>query len=269
MNITIIGQGMVGKSLYEFLRKRNFTVELKPARQSHASGSISGIALLTVPDDAIENVCSKLVAEQAFVKGTIVAHCSGSLNSTALNSATIKNLNVGSLHPLQTFPSVEAGVKGLERCYFFCEGDEISLPVLLELGSRIGMGAFKVKPEKKVFYHLAAVSACNYLSVLMEASQELAEMAELDRSAFWNAVLPMVEQTLSNISAIGAVAALTGSIARGDAQVINRHRNALIQHGDLLSLYDSSGVLAVAMALSKGTINSNAAAKLLGILTEK
>ena len=55
-----------------------------------------------------------------------------------------------------------------------------------------------------------------------------------------SALVPLVRATVENWAAIGAERALTGPIARGDAETVERQRAAIAERvPDLLPLYDA------------------------------
>lgn len=235
-----------------------------------AAAGAGGLVLLTVPDDAIEGLCRDLSADGAFADGAIVAHCSGALDSSVLAPAREAcGCAVGSMHPLQTFPSVQAAIDRLPGTTFFCEGDERALPALEELARAIGGRAARIDPAAKVLYHAAAVMACNYLTALTDAAAALCERAGIDRATALAALGPLSAATLDNVARMGPGEALTGPIARGDTGTVRRHLEALAGADEKLqALYRAAGGWTVQLAERSGTIDRATARSLREILED-
>jgi predicted short-subunit dehydrogenase-like oxidoreductase (DUF2520 family) len=287
-NMAIIGPGKVGTAIGILANRADWPVvavaggaagraeaaaaaigECAGACGAAAAAGAGELVLITVPDDRIAEVCSQLAGKQAFAPGTIVAHCSGALSSEVLASARDECCClIGSMHPLQTFPTVESAVGRLPGSWCFCEGDETAVACLMRLAEAIGAHAARITPAGKALYHAAAVVACNYLVALMDAAASLAQQAGLDRQSWLLAVEPMVRAGMENVLAIGPEKALTGPVARGDIQTIRRHLDALAGADDgLRALYAACGRQAVELALRAGKISAQAAAEMIEMLT--
>jgi len=232
-----------------------------------ASAGAGELVLLCVSDDAIEVVCSQLAAAGAFRRGAIVAHCSGALGSDVLHSAAEKcGCAVGSFHPLQTFPTVEAAIERLAGAYCFCEGDERATAVLAELARAIGAKAVMLPSAGKALYHAAGVMACNYVTTLMDGAIELCERAGIERDTARSALGVLLTATADNATTMAPADALTGPVARGDAGTVRRHLAALAScPADVQALYRAAGERTVGLALRKGTIDNDTAETLRGI----
>src|SRR6266851_5758148 len=82
----------------------------------------SPVILIATPDDEIPGVAQQLArigAEE--LRGKVVLHTSGALDSRALHAAQEHGAAVGSMHPLQSFSGV--AVPSLEGKVFAVEGD--------------------------------------------------------------------------------------------------------------------------------------------------
>jgi len=218
------------------------------------------VVLLAVSDDAIGQVCNELAEAGAFVAGTIVSHCSGALGSDILQAARDQcGCHVASIHPLQTFPTAQSAIDGLAGVYWFCEGDEPAVKVLNDLIAAIGGKPVGISSEQKPLYHAAAVFACNYLTALMDMALATASGAGVESRTAWEALEPLVRNTITNIGALGTPAALTGPIARGDTETIVRHMNALRKYNpELAELYSAFGRWTIELARRKGSIDESA-----------
>jgi predicted short-subunit dehydrogenase-like oxidoreductase (DUF2520 family) len=165
------------------------------------------------------------------------------------------------MHPLQTFPTVDAAIGRLRGTYCFYEGNEPALPLVEELIGKVGMRPVRIEASAKALYHAAAVMASNYLVAIMDAALAVAEKAGIERSTAWPALEPLVLSTIANISKMGPAEALTGPIARGDVETVKRHLEALSREDEsLASVYRFLGLYTVQLALRKGPTSSAAAA---------
>jgi len=212
--------------------------------------------LLCLPDDAIETVCKELAQQNKFTKGAVVAHSSGVLSSNILSAARdCCQCSVASMHPLQTFPTVDAAIKKMSGTYCFYEGDERAIPVIERFAKNIGLKPVRIASADKGLYHTAAVMACNYFIALMDSAIVLAEKAGIDRVTAWSALKPLVTTTLNNITEMGTIRSLTGPIARADVESVRRHLQQLaLMQSHLDSIYRTMGLYTVEIAIRKGSI---------------
>lgn len=226
-NIVIIGEGKVGQSLAKLfaIKDMNVTLVGRSFIEQQNACRQADITFLAVTDSNIRRVCEALA--NSFKTGSVVAHCSGALSSSVLNSAKKKNCHTASTHPLNTFPSIEASLNTFANCqhgsYLYAEGEQYALDQLLPLFASVGFKTQTIESQSKPLYHAACVFACNYLNSLMEMSLSTAEAAGLERTQFWNSLQPLIQATLLNISEQGTAKALSGPIARGDLETISTH----------------------------------------------
>ena len=285
-DMAIIGPGKVGTAIGLLARRAGWPVVAiagRNRRRAAAAARIigggvrvgtaaesagkAGLVLLSVPDDQIRNVCDALAADGAFLPGAVVAHCCGALGSDVLASARRCGCRVGSIHPLATFPTVRDAVKRLAGTYCFIEGDGPAVTVLTRLARAVGGRAVRIAPNAKPLYHAAAVTACNYLTALMDAAATMCRRAGVGPRAAWAALEPLVRATLENIWSLGPAKALTGPIARGDAATVAGHLQALRDApGDLRDLYVALGRWTVDLAGRKGTLSTAKAAEIRRLL---
>jgi predicted short-subunit dehydrogenase-like oxidoreductase (DUF2520 family) len=223
-----------------------------------------------LPDDAIEEVCKKLAQRSKFIEGAVVAHCSGTLSSDVLSEARdCCRCSVASMHPLQTFPTVDAALKMMSGTYCFYEGDECAIPLIKRFANDIGLKPIQISSTSKTLYHAAAVIACNYFVALMDSAIVFAEKAGIDRTIAWSALEPLVATTLNNITEMGTINSLTGPIARGDVKTVRRHLQQLsLTPEHLASVYRTMGLYTVEIAVRKGTITMKKAAQIRDLLAD-
>ncbi|MHC4986011.1 MAG: Rossmann-like and DUF2520 domain-containing protein, partial [Planctomycetota bacterium] len=192
-----------------------------------------------------------------------VAHCSGALGSDALSSAKKAGCLVGSLHPLQTFPSAESAVERWAGVYCFCEGDEAILDVLMELARSVGARPAALKPDGKALYHAAAVVAGNYVTTLLDAACQMWRQAGIDDQTAQSALSHLAATTAENASTMDLAQSLTGPIARGDVGTVRKHIQAIAgMPVQLQHLYRCAGIRTIDIALRKGSIDEDTANQL-------
>ena len=188
-----------------------------------ADSSDAAIVLLCVPDREIA------AAAAAIATGPIVGHVSASAELSLL--APHERF---ALHPLL---SVAGGAAKFAGATCAVDGSTPrALGVAEELARRLGMRACVVPPEKRALYHAAASIASNYLITIESVAERLAKEVGLDRAA----LVPLVRATFEQWAALGARAALTGPIVRGDERTVERQREAVAAAApDLVALWDA------------------------------
>ncbi len=262
LNVTTVGGRDARKTRQAAMRIGS---SVRACNVAQAGGA--GLILITVSDDAIAQVAEELAASEAIRPGDIVAHCSGALPSSVLQPLANLGCHIASIHPLQTFPTVEAALDKLPGTYFFCEGDARAVAVLMKFVATIGGKPVKMNPKGKALYHAAAVMACNYLVTLMDAAQALVEGAGIKPGPALAALEPLVRSTVDNVFAMGPGKALTGPIVRGDIETVRRHMQAIAAAGNkqMMSLYRSLAAATADLSIRSGRID---ALRLAGLLEE-
>jgi len=239
MKMGFIGAGKVGLCFGLYLQQSNFTVTGYFSRSDHSARTASmktgtrffenisdlvakseGI-FITTNDDQIETACRQLADSVITLKGMFVAHMSGALSSEVLESAHKKGAVTFSLHPLQAFADVDKSVTDLKNTYFGIEGQE-RLEILEEILKQTGNPFLRLLPEQKTRYHIIACVVSNYLVALIDYGVEMFGSMGIDTDKGLQALMPMIKGTVENIAQLGLEEALTGPIARGDLQTIEK-----------------------------------------------
>lgn len=228
------------------------------------------LVFITTPDKGIYEVCTAIQKHGGFSPGMTVIHMSGALASDSLAPARAAGARVLSLHPLQSFARAEEAVANLPGSVFTLEGDreaeDLGFSIIRDLG---GQG-FVISKANKALYHGAAVIAANYLVSLAHLSTSILEEIGIPREKGVEALVPLMEGVLKNIKALGPAQALTGPIARGDSETVEKHVRHLAKlPGEYLNIYRELGAYTVKVALEKGTIDREAAGSLLAVLNKE
>ena len=289
--IAVIGAGKLGLALACLLAKSGYQVTIgtrNPAQRINTLQKIplqlpdmppivshrqaaqhADLTLLTVADDAISETCKILASD--FKPDSTVAHCSGTLDSTALKSAAERGCQVASLHPLNTFPNIEAAIQLLKNLqhntFLYCEGDNAALRCSEDIFSQAGFKVVVIDRSAKPLYHAACVFACNYLTSLMDLSLQSAQAAQLPPETFWQSLQPLIATSLRNISREGTVDSLSGPISRGDVDTVAKHLTVLHeQSAELGQCYAVLGQRALALAERRGELSHTRIAQLRELL---
>ncbi len=171
------------------------------------AGAGVDLVIIATPDGAIDAAAAALAP--SVRPRTLVIHLSGARGLDALSAVPAR---IGALHPLQTFPSVDAGRARLAGSWCAIAGD----PQTRVLAEQLELTAVEIDDEDRVRYHAAACIASNHLVGLLD---QVGRVAPIPLEAF----LPLVRATIENVTEMGPAAALTGPVARGDVETVRRH----------------------------------------------
>lgn len=273
----IIGLGMVGTAVGHLLKKSGHEIiaisDKSAAALKNALPYTGGTAfrdpkkaaldadciLITTPDDNIRSACIE-IADSELLKNKFVFHMSGAGGLDLLDSAKEAGAVIASIHPVQSFSSIDTAINSIPGSIFGITADKrarkLSEIIVLDLR---GIPIF-IKPAQKPLYHAAACIASNYLVSLLSIVESTYESIGISNTNARKAYLPLIYGTLNNVEKSGLISALTGPIARGDAGTVKKHIEAMDNTQPQYSaLYASLGLIAVGIAQQKGTLSSKQA----------
>jgi predicted short-subunit dehydrogenase-like oxidoreductase (DUF2520 family) len=224
-------------------------VPVLPPRQAVQGAQV---ILLGVPDDMIQGVCSQI--STGLQRGVVVAHLSGSLGLEVLASAAHWGISPLAIHPLQSIPDVDSGLKRIPGCSMAVTAANEATALL---GDRLARDAggrpFRIRSEDKPLYHAAAVFASNYLTTVEAIAERLFAAAGVQDTR--SAMGPLAIATLSNVIRQGPAAALTGPVVRGDVGTLERNLEALKQGApEAIPAYTALARAALGIAERDGTL---------------
>jgi predicted short-subunit dehydrogenase-like oxidoreductase (DUF2520 family) len=232
--LALVGPGRAGTTLAVALAARGWTPVAVAGRRIDSPTSLAAAArlgapavdvadagrdadlvLVATPDAAIADAALALAA--GLRPGALVVHLSGACPVEELDKLQGERPDVetGALHPLQSIPSVELGLARLPGSWCAVDGP----PALERLALSLGMRPFRVGADQRARYHAAATIASNHLVALLGQAVRVADAAGIPPDA----LLPLVRASVDNVEALGASDALTGPVARGDADTVVRH----------------------------------------------
>ncbi|MGH3006693.1 MAG: Rossmann-like and DUF2520 domain-containing protein [Gaiellaceae bacterium] len=195
----VVGAGRVGSAVASRLAER---VKTRTTGRELDVGD-ADLVLLCVPDRAIAEVAG------AIRPGPWVAHTSGACRLGELDPHERRF----SLHPLQTFTHAR-GPEQLEGAWAAVSGEgREAVAAGFELARVLGLEPFELDDEERPAYHAGAAIASNYLVTIHWAAAELFRAA----GAPPEALEPLMRRTIENGFE------LTGPIARGDWETVERH----------------------------------------------
>jgi predicted short-subunit dehydrogenase-like oxidoreductase (DUF2520 family) len=132
---------------------------------------------------------------------------------------------VGSIHPLQSFSGM--GIPDLDGRIFVIEGDPGAIRVARAITRALGGQPVHLPASSKPLYHAAAAISAGHMLALEETAVRIFTSLGMKRHQALMAVSPLTRQVLANLEHLGAHAAWTGPLARGDYSVIAMHEDAL------------------------------------------
>lgn len=190
-----------------------------PAVEVADAGRQADVVIVSTPDAAIADAAATVAP--ALRAGALVVHLSGASTLHELDGVLLArpDVEVGSLHPLQSLPSADVGRERLAGSWCAIDGS----PRVEKIALTLGMRPFRVDAADRVRYHAAACVASNHIVALLGQVERLAARAGVPVEAF----LPLVRGTVENVERLGPAAALTGPVARGDHETVARHLDAL------------------------------------------
>ncbi len=243
LSVNVVGAGRLGKSVGRLFALQGVTIagvfNRRPEQAQLATAFIgqgracsqlvslpaAELHLLAVPDDVLLEVTGVLLSASILRPGDILFHCSGSKSSTEMRTAfpELDRLQVAlaSVHPLFSFADPERAVAQFATTICSIEGDDVALQQLRPLFEKIGARLVTIDASQKMLYHAASVFANNYLVSLMETAIRAYVGAGVPPAMALEMTRSLAQAGLQNVFEIGAAAALTGPIKRGDFATVH------------------------------------------------
>lgn len=274
VSLNIIGSGQVGTCFGLLFQQHGLSVQSVFNRRLESSlkaidvigsgraaasleeMSPADITLVAVKDDALESVSNKIAQSALLRPSDLVFHCSGATPSSILAPLSASGTLIASVHPVMTFtdPVTDAARFAGTSCAI--EGDAPAVARLKDLFTSLGAACFQIDGHAKLLYHASAVFVSNYLHCLFDAGARCLEAAGLPREKASEILRPLITASLDNTLSFGPAAALTGPIARGDADLVTAQLSDLETYdSDLAAAYAALGTLAVELSHQKGAAN--------------
>ncbi|CAH0996283.1 hypothetical protein EMA8858_02414 [Emticicia aquatica] len=253
MKVSIIGSGNVGWHLGIAFENHHHPICEVFSRQSAKATKLSSMLyqaevktdldfseseadlfILSVADDAMEDVCSKIILPE----NAILAHTSGSKSLEDLQKLMLIHhdlpVKCGVFYPLMTF---SAGKKLDLKTVPFCieASDEETEQKLVEIAQELSNIVYLISSEERKVLHVAAVFACNFTNHLLALAKGITDSEELE----FDLLKPIISETFKKaLAAEDPADVQTGPAIRKDKSIINRHLDYLKTDENLVEIYE-------------------------------
>jgi predicted short-subunit dehydrogenase-like oxidoreductase (DUF2520 family) len=222
------------------------------------------LVLMTVPDDVLPGLVAGLAATGAAVEGRLIAHASGRHGLGVLDPVVRAGALPLALHPVMTFTGRPDDIDRLAGISFGVTAPEPLRPVAEALVVEMGGEPVFIAEEQRDLYHAALATGANYLVTLVVQAGDLLRDAGVEQPA--RMLAPLLSAALDNALRLGD-AALTGPVARGDADTVASHIDALRADApEALPAYLALARLTADRAVAAGMLSAPDAQRLLGVL---
>jgi len=282
LRVGVVGAGRVGTALAVALGRAGHEVSavsaVSDASVRRIEQRLPGVAirhppevvasadlvLMTVPDDVLPGLVAGLAATGAAVEGRLIAHASGRHGLGVLDPVVRAGALPLALHPVMTFTGRPDDIDRLAGISFGVTAPDPLRPVAEALVVEMGGEPVFIAEEQRDLYHAALASGANYLVTLVVQASDLLRDAGVTHPA--RMLGPLLSAALDNALRLGD-AALTGPVARGDADTVASHINALRADApEALPAYLALARLTADRAVAAGTLSAPDAQRLLGVL---
>ena len=177
----------------------------------------------------------------------------GAIGPEGLAPLAARGVSCATLHPLQTVASPAQGLTALPGAAFAIDGDGPALAWAERIVHLLGGQSLRIPPDRRPFYHAAAVMASNYAVGVIDAAVILMGVAGVDEDKALRAIAPLVHTSAANALTVGPLKALTGPIQRGDIETVASHCKALAGVPESVrTLYRAAGLHVVELARRRG-----------------
>lgn len=184
----------------------------------------SELLLLTVPDDALADLARGLAVTGALKPGQLVVHASGRHGLSVLGPAADAGAVPLALHPAMTFTGAATDLPRLAGACIAVTAPPAIRPAGELLALELGGEPVWVPEEMRPLWHAGLAHGANHLVTLVGQAMDLlraAGVAHPDR-----VLAPLLSAALDN-TLRSDTAALTGPVARGDAETLACHLEVL------------------------------------------
>lgn len=220
------------------------------------------LLLLAVPDDVLPSLAAGLASAATVRPGTLVAHTSGAYGVAVLDPLTRVGALPMALHPVMTFTGTDVDLQRLAgACFGVTSPGELRLAaeaLVIEMGAE----PVPISEEDRPLYHAALAVGANHLVTLVTQSADLLARAGVENPS--RMLGPLLGAALDNALRHGD-AALTGPVARGDAETVRAHLDA-IDSPEVRAAYVAMSRLTALRALAAGVLAAERAEALLDVL---
>ena len=266
LSVGIVSAGRVGTALGEALDRVGHVVfgcsavsdaSLARARTRLPDAAVlpaaevaarSELLVLAVPDAELPALVQGLARTGAVSPGTLVLHTSGANGVGILAPLAGNGVVTMAVHPAMTFSGKPEDTERLaSACFGITAADEIGFAIAQSLVLEIGGEPVGVREDARTLYHAALAHGSNHLVTVVNDALDALRTALADTELTGQqpvesrpggvaerVLAPLLSAALDNVLRSGP-AALTGPVARGDADMVDAHLQALTAFDDDLA----------------------------------
>jgi len=253
-SIALVGAGRAGGALAVALHERGYEITAVASRDGADSKTLASLVgasavptalaaaiaadlvILAVPDTELVRVAATIAASGMALTRHAFIHCSARLSSRPLTSLRICGAEIGVMHPLQALTGVDSA-RSLVGASLRVEATGRLRAWLDGIVAALHGDVMEIPEDALDQYHAAAVLAGNApLALLARATALLRDIGVSDEVAH-RGLAALLEGAAINARRSGPGAALTGPVARGDADAVTRHLRALEHDPQSRELY--------------------------------
>ncbi len=235
----VLGLGRFGASLTRSLRDIGWPVAPRGRQADDSDAALAAwardcdILCLAIRDDQIDSVVARLAKLDLTGKAALIH--SGLKPLEALAPLRDRGVATAKFHPLQAFAKND-GAPIPAGTPFAIEGQ--APPAVYRWARAWSCPIRALSGELWSRYHLAAVTAANFLPLFIRAGAELLEPLAKDRQDALTWLRPLVERSVAAALDPANPLPFSGPAVRGDRQTIAAHLSLLAESSpDLAELY--------------------------------
>lgn len=242
LRFSLVGAGRVGRSLAVWAasagarlvavagrdprRDAEFAARFGAVTVSAYELSSDGqdLLLVAVPDPALAEVAARLAIRP---QARVVLHTSGSAPAAVLAPLAARGSAIGGCHPLRAFPAPSEDLSEAAGTFFALDGDPEAVALAQQVVGAWGGSTATVPADARLLYHFAATLAAGGVATLLAAVHELATTLELPPAAQRGYLELTRSALLASERSQAPAAAITGPLARADAELVLAELGAL------------------------------------------
>ena len=237
----IVGTGKLAESLLIALTQQKYAFEIFIAGRNHqkideickrfqtkpfeSTSNFKIPVLICVPDDAIE-ASAKTFEHTA----SCIIHCSGATSIEALPQVEGGR---GVLWPLQSFGTPKTPDEWCQIPLVTEADGKIVHEYINYLTAVLGGNVYELKSDARKKLHLSAVFMNNFSHHLARVTYDYCSKNKVP----FEALKPLVTETLKNVFAGSPEKTQTGPARRGDTNVLAQHEIMLARESEMLEIY--------------------------------
>jgi predicted short-subunit dehydrogenase-like oxidoreductase (DUF2520 family) len=224
------------------------------------------LVLVAVPDDALPGLLHGLAAAGHVRPGQFWVHLSGRYGVAVLDPVVQRGALPLAIHPVMSFTGTSLDLARLEECPFGVTAPDELRSAAEALVIEMGGEPVWVPEESRALYHAALAFSANYLITLVAQGRELLALAGIDEPQ--RVLTRLLGASLDNALRLGD-SALTGPVARGDADTVAAHLAVLaLASPTAADSYRALARVTADRAVAAGLLSPALASPLLEVLAD-